>query len=254
MLMRKCRWLSVALVAVCVGLPAQSWALGLGEIEIESALNERFTGSIELLDAAGFQTIEIMVTLASREDFERVGVERFFYLTNLNFEVDLGGSTPQVRVTSKQPVSEPYLNFIVEVLWPRGRLLKEFTVLLDPPTFSAAPAPSVSAAEQAPVAQPAPAAVSRATAPAETAPAAQSGTRVALTPQSAPRRLPGAEDGVMTTRDDTLWKIAQRTLPSARVTVNQQMLAIQRKNPQAFMRDNINPPPSNSRAPATPPY
>ena len=102
MLMRKCRWLSVALVAVCVGLPAQSWALGLGEIEIESALNERFTGSIELLDAAGFQTSEIMVTLASREDFERVGVERFFYLTNLNFEVDLGGSTPQVRVTSKQ--------------------------------------------------------------------------------------------------------------------------------------------------------
>jgi pilus assembly protein FimV len=240
MLMRKCRWLSVALLAVCVGLPAHSWALGLGELQVDSSLNERFAGSIELLDATGFQTSEIMVTLASREDFERVGVERFFYLTNLDFEVELSGSTPQVKVSSSQPVAEPYLNFIVEVLWPRGRLLKEFTVLLDPPTFSAAPAPAVSAAEQAPVARPAPRVTAPAAAPEPAAPAAERGTRVALTPQSAPRRLPGAEDGVMTTRDDTLWKIAQSTLPSGRVTVNQQMLAIQRKNPQAFMRDNIN--------------
>ena len=149
MLMRKCRWLPVALIAVCAGLPMHGWALGLGELEIKSALNERFAGQIELLDVAGFQSSEIIVSLASREDFERVGVERFFYLTNLDFAVDLSGSAPQVVVSSSQPVSEPYLNFIVEVLWPRGRLLKEFTVLLDPPTFSAAPAPVVSAAEQA---------------------------------------------------------------------------------------------------------
>lgn len=237
MLMRKCRWLPMALLAVCVGLPTQSWALGLGELEVESALNERFTGSIELLDAAGFQDTEIVVSLASREDFERVGVERFFYLTNLNFEVDLSGSAPEVKVSSSQPVAEPYLNFIVEVLWPRGRLLKEYTVLLDPPTFSAAPAPVVASPEQ-PVAQrPAPR--------VESQPAPQradSGTRVSLAPGSAapaqPRRLPG--EGVMTTRDDTLWQIAQRTLSSDRVSLNQQMLAIQRKNPQAFMRNNIN--------------
>jgi len=239
MLMRKCRWLPMACLAVCIGLPTPSWALGLGELEVESALNERFAGTIELLDAAGFQDTEIVVSLASREDFERVGVERFFYLTNLDFEVDLSGSIPQVNVSSTQPVAEPYLNFIVEVLWPRGRLLKEFTVLLDPPTFSAAPAPVVASPEQ-PVAQrtaPAPA-------PSRPAPAVQadSGTQVGLAPQRSapaqPRRLPG--DGVMTTRDDTLWKIAQRTLPSERVTVNQQMLALQRKNPQAFMRNNIN--------------
>ena len=158
MLMRKCRWLPMALFAVCIGLPTQSWALGLGELEVDSALNERFAGSIELLDAAGFQTTEIVVSLASREDFERVGVERFFYLTNLNFEVDLSGSTPEVKVSSSQPVAEPYLNFIVEILWPRGRLLKEYTVLLDPPTFSAAPAPAVAAPQQPVAARPAPSA------------------------------------------------------------------------------------------------
>ncbi len=237
MLLRKCRWLPMALLAVCIGLPTQSWALGLGELEVDSALNERFAGSIELLDAEGFQNTEIVVSLASREDFDRVGVERFFYLTNLNFEVDLSGSVPQVRVSSSQPVAEPYLNFIVEILWPRGRLLKEYTVLLDPPTFSAAPAPAVASPEQPVARQPA----------AQTAPAAaprpsDSGTRVSLAPRSSvpaePRRLPG--EGVMTTRDDTLWQIAQRTLPSDGVTVNQQMLAIQRKNPQAFMRNNIN--------------
>jgi len=138
---RKCRWLPVALLVLWAALPTHSWALGLGELEVESALNERFAGNIELLDVAGFQSNEIVVSLASREDFERVGVERFFYLTNLNFTVDLSGSVPSVQVSSSQPVSEPYLNFIVEVLWPRGRLLKEFTVLLDPPTFSAAAAP-----------------------------------------------------------------------------------------------------------------
>ena len=239
MLMRKCRWLPMAMLAVCIGLPTQSWALGLGELEVDSALNERFAGSIELLDAAGFQTTEIVVSLASREDFERVGVERFFYLTNLNFEVDLSGSTPEVKVSSSQPVAEPYLNFIVEILWPRGRLLKEYTVLLDPPTFSAAPAPAVAAPQQPVATRPAPS-TQRQTAPAVTQ--TDSGTRVSLAPQAAvpaePRRLAG--DGVMTTRDDTLWQIAQRTLPSDRVSVNQQMLAIQRKNPQAFMRNNIN--------------
>lgn len=233
MLTRKCQWVFMALLAVCCALPMPSWALGLGEIEVSSALNERFSGTIGLLDAEGFQSSEIIVSMASREDFERVGVERFFYLTNLKFEVQMTGGTPQVNITSSQPISEPYLNFIVEVLWPRGRLLKEFTVLLDPPTFSQAAAPAVQAPSQVP-AQVTQAPVTRPQA------APRAGTQVELAPRQStqPRRPPA--DGMMTSRDDTLWKIASRTLPSNRVSVNQQMLAIQRKNPQAFINNNIN--------------
>ncbi len=236
MIKSKCRLLYVALLALGMILPSHAWSLGLGEIEVESALNERFNGAIELLDAQGFQSAEIVVGLATREDFDRIGVERFFYLTQLKFAVDLEGSVPSISVSSDQPISEPYLNFIVEVLWPNGRLLKEFTVLLDPPTFSQAAAPTVSA----------PAQVTQAPAPRPAAPA-RPATRVTLQPSPAapsqpsqPRRPVGAGDGVYTTRDDTLWTIASRTLPSARVSVNQQMLAIQRLNRGAFIRDNIN--------------
>jgi pilus assembly protein FimV len=227
----------MALLVVCFGISSQGWALGLGEIEVDSALNERLQGSIELLDVASFQSSEVVVSMASREDFRRVGVERFFYLTDIKFTVDLSDN-PKVVVTSNQPISEPYLNFIVEVLWPQGKLLKEFTVLLDPPTFSEQVAPVVSAPTQ-PVAPSRPVAV--APRPQPETPSQTSGTQVDLrpAPAAAPVRRPPS-DGVVTTRDDTLWKIASRTLPSAEVSVNQQMLAIQRKNPRAFIRNNIN--------------
>ena len=75
MLLRKCQGFCVALLALCVVMPVPSWALGLGEIEVDSALNERFSGTIGLLDADGFQPAEIVVSMASREDFERVGVD-----------------------------------------------------------------------------------------------------------------------------------------------------------------------------------
>ena len=232
MLTRKCQWILMALLATSLASPVQTWALGLDELDVSSALNERFVGTIELLDAQGLQPSEIVVSMASREDFDRVGVERFFYLTNLKFNVENENGTAVVKVSSTQPIAEPYLNFIVEVLWPRGRLLKEYTVLLDPPTFSQAAAPAVQA--------PAQAAPSVAQQPAQRP--ASAGTRVDLQPRSSSRPpAPRAPvDGLMTTRDDTLWKIASRTLPSDRVSVNQQMLAIQRKNPQAFMRGNIN--------------
>ncbi len=234
MIKRKCQMLYVALLACCLLTPVQTWALGLGEIEVESALNERFEGNLALLDAQGFQSAEIVVSLASREDFDRIGVERFFYLTQLNFEVDLNASGgPQVVVSSRQPISEPYLNFIVEVLWPNGRLLKEFTVLLDPPTFSQAAAPQVSTPVQA---APAPRPQTQPTRPE---------SQVTLRPTPAPAARPStprrpSTDGVYTTRDDTLWTIAARTLPSNEVSMNQQMLAIQRLNRNAFIRDNIN--------------
>ncbi|XOV81853.1 MAG: FimV/HubP family polar landmark protein [bacterium] len=223
----------MALLATSLAVPAQTWALGLDELDVTSALNERFAGTIELLDAQGLQPSEIVVSMASREDFERVGVERFFYLTNLKFNVEIEDGAAIVKVSSTQPIAEPYLNFIVEVLWPRGRLLKEYTVLLDPPTFSQAAAPAVQA----------PAQVATRPAPEPAQQPARAGTQVDLQARSTDRRPPATRapaDGLMTTRDDTLWQIASRTLPSERVSVNQQMLAIQRKNPQAFMRGNIN--------------
>ncbi len=231
MLRSKCQTTCVALLAASLLLPGSVWALGLGEIEVDSALNEKFSGTIELLDAGGLQPSEIIISMASREDFDRVGVERFFFLTTISFEVRSIGGAPTVVVSSSQPISEPYIDFIVEVRWPNGRLLKEFTVLLDPPTFTEAAAAPVTAPSQA---------VTQASDEPQTSAPSPSVTRQTTRPSAGPRPSRFAGDGLMTTRDDTLWKIAERTLPSDRVTVNQQMLAIQRLNREAFIRDNIN--------------
>ncbi|MCZ6712237.1 MAG: peptigoglycan-binding protein LysM, partial [Gammaproteobacteria bacterium] len=223
-------------VGACLFLVAsQSWGLGLGEIKVDSALNEKLNAQIELLDASGLQPSEILVSLASNEDFKRVGVERLFLLTDLSFEVtyDSRGAAA-VAVTSSRAITEPYLNFLVEVLWPNGRLLKEYTLLLDPPTFSPAPAPTVSAPRRSETPSQSAGRIVR------SAPSSP-GTQVQITPtaqQSAPRSRPDSE--FMTGRNDTLWVIASRTLPASTVTVQQKMLAILSLNDRAFINNNIN--------------
>ena len=226
-------------IIVLTGLATQAWALGLGEIQLDSALNEKLQASIELYDATGLQPTEIIVSMANAEDFARVGVERFFFLTDIRFEVtyDRNG-VGEVKVSSSQPITEPYLNFLVEVLWPNGRLLKEYTLLLDPPTFGQAAAPQVSAPSRA--------AATASTGRIDREQVAPSGTRVQMTPSAGPTGPSPLDAGVvdgqyrMTDRSDTLWEIALQTRPSSQVTVQQNMLAIKRLNPEAFLRDNIN--------------
>ena len=137
----------LALVLVtCLGLAhGAAQALGLGDITVTSSLNQPFEATIELRNVGSLERNEILANLASADDFERIGVERFFFLSDLSIETDLSGAEPVVRVRSNQPMTEPFVNFVVEVLWPSGRLLKEFTVLLDPPTYAARPiaAPTV---------------------------------------------------------------------------------------------------------------
>lgn len=228
--------------ALLLGSASASWALGLGDIEIDSSLNEKLRAEIELIDVDDLQPSEVIVSLASAEDYQRIGVERFFFLTDLRFSVTVNGQGDgSIEVTSTQPITEPYLNFLVEVLWPSGRMLKEYTVLLDPPTFSPAPAPSVSApAQSAPDAE-GTGRVERRTAQAPS----REGTRVQLDRERGDSPSPldeGVVDGEyrMTDRNDTLWSIAQRTRPSQSVSVQQNMLAIQRLNPEAFLNGNIN--------------
>lgn len=220
---------------VFAGLSQSSWALGLGALDLQSALNERFDGKIELFDTAGLEGAEIRVSLASAEDFERVGVERFFFLTTLKFEVESAGGRPVIRASSTQPISEPYLNFLVEVLWPSGRLLKEFTVLLDPPTFTQAAAPEVVAPARESVAGPASGTIDRGQV---NLPAPRQAARAGNRAPSA--RTSGDGTYGTTTRNDTLWQIASETLPATDVSVEQNMLAIKRKNPEAFINDNVN--------------
>ncbi|EJM16541.1 FimV domain containing protein [Pseudomonas sp. GM18] len=121
------------LVGGAVTYSALAPALGLGEITQHSALNQPFSADIALLDVGGLEEGELSVSLATAEEFSRAGVERLFFLNNLKFTPILRGNRNLIRVTSSKPVKEPFLNFLVQLNQPNGRLLREYTVLIDPP-------------------------------------------------------------------------------------------------------------------------
>ncbi len=118
-------------------LPHFAGALGLGDIRTRSALNEPFVGQIELLDIAPDELDTVRVRLASEAEFDKAGTERPRFLTGLEFEPQVSAEGRAfIQVTSRQPVREPFLDFLIEVDWPQGRLVKAYTVLLDPPVTS----------------------------------------------------------------------------------------------------------------------
>ncbi len=110
-----------------------SMALGLGEITVHSALNQPFKADIALVDVGTLTQNDLSASLASADEFGRAGVERVFFLNDLKFTPILRGSRQVIRVTSGKPVNEPFLNFLVQLNQPNGRLLREYTVLIDPP-------------------------------------------------------------------------------------------------------------------------
>ena len=136
----------LALALALALAPGSTWALGLGGIRSDSALNEPFLGLIELNGIAPEELDAVQVTLAAEAEFTKVGSPRPHFLSRLAFtpEVSPEGRL-QIRVTSPEPIREPYLDFLVEVTWPQGRLVKGYTVLLDPPTTLNRPPPAVKA-------------------------------------------------------------------------------------------------------------
>ena len=224
-------------------------ALGLGELELESFLNEPLKAQVDLLNTGTLHADEIKVRLATREDFEKMGLDRAYFLTGIKFEVvvDEGGG-PKIVVSSDDPVLEPYLDFIIEARWPSGRLLREYTVLVDPPVFDQAN-PVISATQRVEEVEGIPAPVKKTDDPAVSE---KSGTQVkvresTLGPGEMPERDFSAETSptpvsgrrYMIHRDDTLWEIAQQARPTD-TSVHQTMLDIQRLNPNAFIDGNIN--------------
>lgn len=237
--MVRVRKLVLAIAAASALTSGTAHALGLGEVTLKSSLSQPLVAEIDLLEVRDLGTAEVIPALASPEEFNKAGVDRQYFLTNLKFTpVIKPNGKSVIRITSSKPVTEPYLNFLVEVLWPNGRLLREYTLLLDPPLYS--PQPVVAAAPRlpvaAPVSAPAPRPQAVAPIPRPVAPSAAPLASRPAAPASAPSQIQGNE--YKTTSSDTLWEIAQRTRQGG--SVHQAMLAIQELNPGAFVDGNIN--------------
>jgi pilus assembly protein FimV len=199
------RQLVLAIAAATALSSGMAQALELGELTLKSAPNQPLVAEIELRDVAQLTAPEIVPGLASPEEFARAGLDRQAFLNQLSFTPVINpGGRSVIQVTSSAPIAEPLLKFLVQVIYPSGRLMRDYSVLVDASKFSP------QAAE--PATPPA--------TPAVTAPAASTGREYTTTPR------------------DTLWEIAARFREQA--SVQQTMLAIQAMNPSAFQDANIN--------------
>ena len=148
----------VAAAIFMASASTQLYALGLGDIDMRSALNQPMDAVIELTSATTADIEDIEVSLASLQDHARAGLSKAAILADFRFTVEKNAAgRPVVRVTSNSLVREPYLEFLLELDWSRGRLLRQYTVLVDPPVTMPAAEPVVPATPVSRAATPAPA-------------------------------------------------------------------------------------------------
>lgn len=218
------RKLSLAVAVATALSPMGAWALGLGEIHPHSALNQNFNAEIDLLSVSQEELQDLRVSLASQDAFDRAGIERLFLLSGLKFTPMLAASgKPVISVTSADPIREPFLNFLLEVNWPKGRLVREFTVLLDPPVTLNRTPQGVTAPRTSGM-------TGRQATPAP-------GRRAM--PDTAPVSVAGGREYGPVQPNDNLWSIAS-LLRTEGESVEQVMMALQRYNADAFIDDNVN--------------
>lgn len=204
-------------------------AIGLGPIQRRSALNQPLEARIPLVGATVDELDTLRLNLAGSDQFDRAGIDRGALALQLRFELMQPESgADYIRVSTRDPVAEPFVSFLVELNWSAGRIFREYTILLDPPEFQRQPLavnPAVTTNTQ-PRNRPA----SNTASPAPSAAPVERSAPVAS--------LAGGERRVA--NGDTLWKIANEVAAGAGVSSTQALVAIWQGNPQAFAQGNMN--------------
>jgi pilus assembly protein FimV len=210
-------------------------AAGLGKFTVLSQLGQPLRAELDI--AASREELASMVArLAPNDAFKQVGIEYAPILAGMKFTLDKRpDGRPFVRISTDRPVNDPFLDMLVELTWASGRVVREYTVLLDPPAEVQKPAP-------APVAVPesrAPVAVAPKTPETPAAPAASVASRTIV--PSAPAASPAAagDGGRLVKAGDTLAKIARENKGEG-VSLDQMLVALFRSNPAAFDGGNMN--------------
>jgi pilus assembly protein FimV len=232
-------WKLRVLVPAMLLAPTAVMGLGLGEIRLNSALNEPLSAEIDLVAATPDEVGALQAQLASAEVFQRYGLDRPAYLNSIEFRVGRGQDGRSVLlVRSSEAIGEPFVSFLVDVNWSRGRLLREYTVLLDPPVMAAAgdgPAPAV---VMAPTSMPSPAVI--AAPPSMPAPAESAPPPVESAPPPVADAAPAADGSTYTVQSgDTLYRIASSYAGGDHQATQRMMIGMFRASPEAF-NGNIN--------------
>lgn len=235
-------YLRACLLLIGVIFSLTAHAAGLGKLTINSSLGQPLNAEIDLVSVSEEDLSSLKAEIASREAFAQAGIrfEPFFSTFQLSVESRVSGDS-YVKIVSPQSVNEPFLNMLVELSWASGRLLREYTVLLDPadarPAEPVAPVvppiqqqqEAITESEDIPVDQIA----------SQTAPLPVAEERVVQTTRQAPQAVskPGTYGPIL--EGDTLSSIARQVKPES-VNLNQMLVAIFRANRDAFISDNMN--------------
>ena len=222
--MRVKPFIPFGLVAVALALPSTALALGLGRLTVDSALGQPLSARIELTSASRDELESLTAKIADPTLYRQNNLTYQGVLSRTRIAIDYAGGNPYLKITSPTPVNEPFLDLMVELNWASGRVVREYTFLLDPPGVGA-PA----------VAEPiAPARTGSARAGAAAAPSASSPS--AATASGAPSV---GGDQYQVKSGDTLAKIAGQTKPGD-VTLDQMLVALFKNNESAFDEKNMN--------------
>jgi pilus assembly protein FimV len=243
----------VAVAALWMTAAPDAWALGLGRLAVQSSLGESLRAEIDITSMTPEEASNLRVRVAPPEAYRAAGVDYNSVLPGTSATLaQRPDGRPYLRLTSDRAVQEPFVDVILEINWSSGRLVREYTLLFDPPSRNQAQAPAPATAPV--ITQTAPATATPAPAPgvASTAPAPR-GERKPSTPRAAapapsestagaqPATKAGSDTGdeYRVRPGDTLSKIAGRT-QRAGVSLDQMLVSLYRGNQQAFIDNNMN--------------
>ncbi len=214
-------------VALLLLTPWLAHAAGLGRLNVQSSLGQPLSAEIDLVAVRGDEASTLVARLASPDAYQQANLQYNAGMTGLRLSIEKrANGQSYIKVTGSRPVNEPFVDLLIELSWSGGKLLREYTALLDPPGYGQ------HAAQAAPVA-PAAAPESRpiVAAPAAPAPRAAPAARVAASA--------GAQEYGPIAKGETLGKIAASLKPQG-VSLEQMLVGLYRSNPDAFIKKNMN--------------
>lgn len=242
MLNSKLKRITVALCMVLV--PISVFAAGLGKLNVMSGLGEPLKADIELLSVTPEELNSITAAIASAETYTTQGIEKPASHNTIKVDVTKNAAgTPILKLQSSQPISEPFLDMLIQVDWSSGRLLREYTVLLDPPGYTGEADPNAESTKAAQV--PLVKSFSKNKKEQMTDDVMTNGDVTSkrnsgmTTPVQDTDTAAVSEEDYLTQRGDTLAKIARDMQPEG-VNLEQMLVGLYQTNPNAFQGNNIN--------------
>ncbi len=254
MIAKSHRWQKTALAAATLALLGMSgteaFALSLGRITIQSALGEPLRAEIDVPDINSEEAASLRANVAAPEAFTAAGVDYNPAMSNLQVSLQRrADGRAFIRLSSDRPINEPFIDMILEANWASGRIVRNYTMLLDPPALRQAPvAPTLPQASSAPamvnVAKSPSTAASNetpraATGKASPKPAIRPATAAAAPSKPLEKITTEGDKQITVKNGDNASKIAART-KAANVSLDQMLVALLRANPDAFVNSNLN--------------